>query len=383
MGCFTSAAEPLKERTIRPGGKDDRCRKNPVMKRLRTVNPGTDGRWDDFVSRHPSGLIYHRSAWARVIEDTFGHTPLYIALEDSWTGELNAAAPFFTVKSLLTGRRVVSLPFTTFCDPLMSPAKMTEILAFISERVPKARFIKMKLLDFKVEPGPAVQTSASYVTHFIDLRRSLDELFKSFHGSSVRQRIRRAERSGVTFRLGETEKDLQSFYRLLVDVRRRHGLPPHPYAFFKNMWKVLRPAGLLNLPLVQHEGRIVAGSIVLKSGTIHHYEYSASDEKTWKVCSNQKLLWEIIRMAHAEGARYLDLGRSAINNLSLIDYKERWSGKRIPLSYNTWPVGRRSSIPAQEGSGSNYLKQGLEFLNRYLPGIMLKWQGRLIYPHID
>jgi len=350
------------------------------MLTLRTIDAVFDRRWDDFVSRHPSGVIYHRSAWAQVIAATYGHTPLYIALEETRTGELAGAAPFFIVKSPLTGERVVSPPFATFCDPLVPPSGTADMAAFIFDRVPTARHIKMKLLDFKLDAPSEVLVSSSYVTHFIDLRPGLDELFNAFHVSSVRQRIRRAERNGITFRWGQSEADLRGFYRLHKGVRQRHGLPPQPYAFFKNMWIILGAAGLLNLGVVEHEGKLVAGSIVLKSGHTYHHEYSASEEASWKLCSNQKLLWEIIKTAHADGARYMDLGRSEMSNVSLIEYKERWQGKRLHLSYCTLPA---PSVVANERNGSGLLKRSMEFLNRRMPGRLLEWEGRLIYPHRD
>ena len=82
------------------------------------LDPLTHPRWDSMVGAHPESSFFHRSAWARVLEETYGHRPFYFCRMAD--GQLKELLPVMEVSSLWTGRRGVSLPFTDFCAPLRS-----------------------------------------------------------------------------------------------------------------------------------------------------------------------------------------------------------------------------------------------------------------------
>src|SRR5207244_13407902 len=42
------------------------------------MNPLVDREWDDTISAHPDATIFHSTAWARVLADTYGHRPSYV-----------------------------------------------------------------------------------------------------------------------------------------------------------------------------------------------------------------------------------------------------------------------------------------------------------------
>src|SRR6476661_1370625 len=95
----------------------------------RWLEPSDEPRWDAFVVRHRNGLIYHRGCWRRVLEEAFPHIRgRFLALVDRGTDEIVAGMPVYTVRSWLLGNRVVSLPFATFCDPLIDDEAQFEIL---------------------------------------------------------------------------------------------------------------------------------------------------------------------------------------------------------------------------------------------------------------
>src|SRR5207248_7891612 len=88
---------------------------------VRWLEREEDDLWDAFVVRHPHGLIYHRACWRRVLEEAFPHIRgRFLALCDGATGEMAAGMPVYTVKSWMLGNRVVSLPYATVCDPLIT-----------------------------------------------------------------------------------------------------------------------------------------------------------------------------------------------------------------------------------------------------------------------
>jgi lipid II:glycine glycyltransferase (peptidoglycan interpeptide bridge formation enzyme) len=200
-------------------------------------------------------------------------------------------------------------------------------------------------------------------------------LVRSLHDTSIRQRVRRAERDGLTFRLAGAESELRRFYQLLVEVRRGEGLPSPPYAFFANMQRLLSPGNLFELAVVESSGRIVAAAVVLKGRSTRHLEYSASDARFLKHGANQLLIWECIKRAHQEKATHFDFGRTSLWHRSLLEFKDRWHADRHPIRYRYFPDTIK---PPQWHDISNSF---LIRLNKKLPAAFLQLEGRIIYPH--
>lgn len=345
---------------------------------IKIVNPYLDTRWDDFVLSNPKALIYHHSSWANVLESSFGCTPFYLALQSNHENEFEGIIPFMLVKSWLTGKRLVSLPFTSYCDPLVPPSFIKKALQFSSEHHPDIHYAEFKLINNSdTQLSQICRQETSNVTHILNIDVPVNDLFQSFHNSSIRQRIKRAKRENLNFRIADTEEDLKSFYKLETLIRKKHGLPPHPYIFFLNMWRILRPKGFFFLALIEHKRRVIAAATVLKFKEIFHFEYSASNPEYQKHGANQLLIWEIIRIAQEEKANYFDFGRSAIINRSLIDFKERWGVQKYNLSSFYYPSDIGVKIKRQS------FRNILERINRFLPKSILQLQSRLIYRHLS
>jgi hypothetical protein len=346
---------------------------------LSTIDPTTDERWDRFVDEHPAGCIYHHSAWARVLAQSFGYTPFYMARKSPDSREVKGIVPFMLVERWLTGKKLVSLPLTAYCTPLLPDNSLDEVVEFVRSCHVDSVPIELKVLpteDRTLNVGSLAEDS-SYVTHILEIDREPDELMKLFHGTSVRQRIRRASRENLSLRMASSESDLKHFHRLLTGVRKKHGLPPHPYLFFRNMWRILGPLDMLRVPMIEHAGEVVSAAIVLKYKDTFHFEYSATSEAHFHLCPNQMLIWETIKMAFQEGARFYDFGRSTLASTSLIEFKERWKAKRYPLMYLYYPD--RSKDHQQESSP----RKVLETVNRHLPESLLRLEGQFIYKHIN
>jgi len=86
---------------------------------IKLIDNLSNAQWDGFVKTHPYGQIYHLAGWKDVLEKSFKHMKGYYftIMEDS---QIKSALPIFHVKSWITGNRMVSIPFATFCDPLIS-----------------------------------------------------------------------------------------------------------------------------------------------------------------------------------------------------------------------------------------------------------------------
>jgi hypothetical protein len=105
--------------------------------------------------------------------------------------------------------------------------------------------------------------------HVIDLRPSLEIIYKGFHSNCVRRKIKRAEREELLYESGRYPELLQKFRHLLLLTRRRHMLPPQPASWFYNILRCL--GDLVTIHVVSRNAVPVASILTLtyKSSTIY------------------------------------------------------------------------------------------------------------------
>jgi hypothetical protein len=343
---------------------------------LTELNPTVDSRWDKFALGHQEGTVYHHSAWQQVLSETYGYSPLHLGITSSDGSQISAIFPLMFVNSFLTGRRVVSLPFTTYCNPLMPEEVWEEAMGFAFKRFPGVRYVELKLLETKQGAFGHLGVASTFVSQVLSLDPDIDKLFRSFHPRSIRHRVRRAEKLGLVFRLGDGESDLRQFYKFYNLMRRKNGLPPQPYTFFANMHRILACKNLLELPVVEFEGNVIAAAVLLKGRSTWHLEYSDSDPRFLQQGSNQFLIWKCIEMAHQAEAKHFDFGRTSLSHDSLLEFKDRWQAKRRAIRYCYFPQDTKSTHSRE------YSQRLLGHLNRRLPLSLLALEGRLLYRHM-
>src|SRR5689334_15098324 len=88
---------------------------------VRAIDPREDARWPAFLDRHAHASVFHTPAWLEALRRTYGYQPA--AFVTAAPGEeLTNGLVFCRVKSWLTGRRIISLPFSDYCEPLLESA---------------------------------------------------------------------------------------------------------------------------------------------------------------------------------------------------------------------------------------------------------------------
>ncbi len=85
--------------------------------RLYQVDPIQDTRWAELVKRHPAASVFHTIGWLSALQYTYGYDPVAFTTSPP-DAPLKNALVFCQINSWLTGRRMVSLPFSDHCEPL-------------------------------------------------------------------------------------------------------------------------------------------------------------------------------------------------------------------------------------------------------------------------
>jgi CelD/BcsL family acetyltransferase involved in cellulose biosynthesis len=342
-----------------------------------TVNPLDEPDWDRLVLSHSGFNFFHRTAWAKVLCRTYGHKPYYFHF---YRGkESLGLLPVMEVVSPFTGRRGVSMPFSDFCEPLvLSRWAQKELLFGTLLKLGRER----KWSYFEVRGAsaglPATATAAErYYGHKLNLTLGVERLSASFQGS-VRRAIRKAQKSGLTAEVTKSAKAMTDFYRLHVQTRRRHGLPPQPFRFFRNIHEEVVKAGLGFVVLAKYRLQLVAGAFFFHSGDEALFKFGASDAKFQQVRGNNLVIWEGIKQLVGQGLKTLHFGRTEVNDDGLRRFKLSWGTEEGVIEYF------RFALNAQKWLNSG--RNAFEFhhrLFRNLPLAANQVAGALIYPHLD
>ena len=277
----------------------------------------------------------------------------------------------------MTGDRLVSLPFTDHCEPLVENIEQLRTLCAhlgALRRTQRWKYAEMRTSGAFLNAEEGLRECEVYRWHRLDLRPSLDALYKGFHKSCIRRRIRHAERQGLRYEEGRNESLVRSFYDLIVLTRSRQHLPPQPFEWFQRLISCMGKD--LCIRVAFKRGRPVAGILTMNHGKTMHYKYGGSDAAFNKLGATPKLFWQAIQAAKSSGMEELDLGRSELGNRGLIRFKERWGASSVRLTL--W----RS--PADEVSPSwERLKMRLaKTVCACVPYKMLVLAGRLMYRHV-
>lgn len=328
--------------------------------------------WQTFAATQEPANIFHHTAWSRLMQECYGYRPFIVILRDAH-GNICAGLPMMEVNSKIARRRWVSLPFSDHCAPLSCDS--TALGKFAEELTFKAHepgTPKMEL-RWALPAQSEIQSSAEYVLHTVQLGSALEKAAERIHHSH-RRNIKTAQTHGVQIKIGRSLEDVQAFYSLHLQTRRRQGVPIQPYRYFELLHKRLIEQGLGFVLLAYEDGRCLAGAVFLHWSQTLTYKYGASTSEDLHLRPNHLIFWSAIRWGCDNGFTSLDLGRTSIDNNGLRDFKSRWGAQEIPLIYT-----RLACEPKQAPNG--HLLEMMHVIIRKSPAWVCRLSGEILYKH--
>jgi CelD/BcsL family acetyltransferase involved in cellulose biosynthesis len=365
------------------------------------IDPIGDARWADLVARHPQGSVFHTPSWMEALRRTYGYRPIVLT-SCSPEDELVDGIPFCEVKSWINGSRLVSLPFSDHCEPLLRNLEdLGGFVEYLRQNFGRSswEYIELRFAgqtnqdsqNGSVAPKsegrrhesdpPGLDDAASsfakyeeYNLQRIDLRSGLEAIFNNFHRSCIRRKIQRAEREGLEYEAGRSESHLKKFYRLLVLTRRRHGLPPQPLRWFRNLMDCF-PEDLAIHIASKHDQPIAAILTLLYKSTLV-YKYGCSDAAFHMLGAMPMLFWRAIQDGVQQGAEEFDLGRSSMDNPGLSVFKQHLGAANSKLTYLR--LGRYCASISTGDSPSRIASTVFTIM----PARLAQVAGRVLYRHM-
>lgn len=342
--------------------------------KLYELDPCRDARWARFLDRHPQASIFHTPGWLEALRRTYDYEPVVFTTSPPGT-ELRSGQVFCRINSWLTGRRLVSVPFSDHAALLMSGADdMESLLSHLRDRVRKenCKYVEIRpLVNETVDP--MFKESSVFYWHRLSLCDGIDTLFHGFHKSCVQRKIRRAARERLEYTEGRSDRLIREFHQLLLPTQCRHHLPPQPISWFQNLSHCLGEK--LKVRIASKDGQPIAAMITISYKASMVYKYGGSDARYHRLGGVAFLFWKTIQEAKLCELNELDMGRSDLENLGLVTFKEHWGAKRATLKYWRFPATILSSSTQWE------LKAARKIF-AFAPPTAMATVGRLLYRHV-
>lgn len=274
--------------------------------------------WDSFVATHAQGHLLQSSPWG-TLKSRFGWQPLRVAVANQH-GALVAGAQM--LRRTAYGASLCYVPR----GPLLSGDEQADeaLLATLLRLARRQRAVLLRIEPNLAEAAPGaaalhtwLQLRGFVVATPLQPQSSIhtalaggEEQLLAALSKGHRADIRRAERGGVTVRVGASDDDLRAFYAIMTATGKRADFALHSLDYYRQAWQLLgaaEPAGGSLLLLAAQDGTTIAAFLVLAWGQEACYLYSGSNEAGLKSGANHLLQWHALRWAMARGCTRYDL----------------------------------------------------------------------------
>lgn len=183
---------------------------------------------------------------------------------------------------------------------------------------------------------------------------------------TMRNLIRRAKKEGVEVTAStEPERDLDIYFKLQEETRRRHKFVPYRNNFIRAQVKHFAPRGQAIVYIARYQNEPLAASVHMNFGGITSYHHGASTHLHPKIPASYLLQWTAICDALRRGDSIYNFWGIAPPGsgrkhpfAGVTTFKTGFGGKPLPLVHcRDFPV-----------KSTYYLTRGFEFLRKWRRG---------------
>jgi hypothetical protein len=293
-----------------------------------------DERLDIFLEHNGdySKKLFSSSTWLKFIQETYKYRFFNVLFYKD--GELIGFIPFFLVKGIFFGNRLMSLPFSAhgggFC--FKKDLKNNDLLEIIklntkafSEITKKDKIKNSTIREINILQEDYKKEGYTYgekeFTFLMELK-SEEEMWKNLN-KKVRNGIRKAEKEGLKFISGDS---IDKLYKLHCKTMKRLGTPPVKKGHFKEIKKRFGKDYLIFF--AEHKGEIIGDvTFILKDD--HMFWCNNDCLKDYRGLNTSSfLLWESIKYGINKGYKFLDMGSSREDSNNY-PFKIKWGKLKI------------------------------------------------------
>ncbi len=353
------------------------------MLKLDTTNTSAPlpATWNTFLQNQKENTFFYHPSWIQLLSRLYGYqfTPL---VTHTSTGEINGVLPLYTMRSSISGKRMVSLPFSDHCP--LSATDDQSANTLVDQAIEMVQQQKGRYLELRTGFHPLLAersdlvSSDLYVRWRLPLTDDIEALWKGLR-RPVQHQVKKAEKRGVKVIIANTSRQMERYYQMHLQTRsKKHGMPAQPRNFFHGLWEAFAPSGKVQVLLATYEEQIIAGMVLLVSGDQVNYAYGASDERFLDLAPNNLLMWKAITWSGSHGYHSLDMGRTARANEGLMEFKRRWGAQQEEMPYYYYPRMNGLAAESENSRKVQFIRNSWRKLPLQVSGPL----GGFLYKHL-
>ncbi len=271
--------------------------------------------------------LFDSEPWRQAVEQTFE-----LKILDFEPLSEPGGRAFYSVISDIRGERVVSTPFSDFCDPQLTTAagwsEFADHLRSYNRPVTIRPFHNRLAIE-----DDSFEQRHELLWHGIDLSHGVDHVWDGMK-SKHRTKVRRAEKEGISFRFSSSIDDIATFHAMHVDLRKsKFRMLAQPFEFFEALHD--RFGDKMAVLLAEDpDGAPVAGMVYFEHEGVWYYKFGASYPRSYR--PNSAMIMAACREGVDRGLQLLDMGRSDIDQPGLVDFKRQFASEERALTTLHW-----------------------------------------------
>lgn len=329
------------------------------MIQIRLADQEDFQRWDDYVRRNAEASPYHLIAWNLAGVAAYKHKQFYLIAEER--NKICGVLPLCLLALPFSRGHLCSLPFCDIGGCLSEDDGIKRKLIDAALEIANRHRISTIHIRSRAAALPATDSEhAGKVSMLLSLPESSATLLASFK-SKLRSQIRKAEKNGLTFRMGRDKSALEQFYHVLSSNMRDIGSPVHSKQWFESIRK--RYAQDMAIGIVCKDEIPVGAGMLLFLENKAAIPWASTLSKYNHLAPNMLLYWGLLKYATDRHCTVFDFGRSSYGE-GTYKFKKQWGARAVPLEWKIYSVGGK--LTAAKG-GSKRMRRIFESLWRRLP----------------
>ncbi|RLC35365.1 peptidoglycan bridge formation protein FemAB [Candidatus Shapirobacteria bacterium] len=162
--------------------------------------------------------------------------------------------------------------------------------------------VKTNFPNLKISPKVAFFP----FTYIVDLTKTEEELLASMH-SKTRYNIKVANRHAVEIVEDNSQTAFETYLDLIFETTKRQGFYLHSRQYHWDLWKIIKPTGMIHLLLAKYQGQVLAAHMFFSLKDRFFYPYGASSDRHRQVMASTLLMWEAVKLGKKSNCKSFDM----------------------------------------------------------------------------
>ena len=333
--------------------------------KIKFANNQDRSAWNAYIATHKDATPYHDYAWKQSIENAYGfECPYLLALDEA--GSISGVLPLVKVTAPMMPGKLCSLPYCDMGGCLASNQQTEDYL--LDKAVELFYANQLDIFEYRTTQQGQINDDAQLqnkkVRMLLELPESADHLLSGFK-SKLRSQIKKAERNGLTFELGNSPELVTSFYQVIAKNMKLLGSPVHSKKWYQEICANYADNAVISL--VKYKNEVAGAGLILINSDRASIPWASTVREFNPLAPNMLLYWSLLSRSTDLGCRLFDFGRSSYGE-GTYRFKHQWGAVPVPLEWKYLSIdGKKQFEIQQETSSKSKSRLLVESIWRKLP----------------